>query len=389
MTDSPPRALRIAPHVATFGVGWTLLTYSAVPGFVVARYDTTLTTVGLFMTASLAMVVAAQAPAGKLVSSYSTTTVLSGVLLCFAAVGAALDVAPTLGVALALRAAMGLTAGLALSTGATHIARLFTGRAAARQQGIYGGMVTLGGAAGFLVAPTLVQVAGGVGLHAVGGLLGVAAATMLLAHRGESWTDGTATGREGSPLDVLRNPVVVAGSVCYAATLGSYITLSTFITAYFADLGVTGPLNAFVLVLATLGRGLGGVVSTRLAISDERFTRLATAAAAGVFLAMLLPGRAVAVALPLVAMVAVSLPFGSVYNFSAAATEYDGSALAFVIAVGNGAAALLPAITGYVRTTTGGYRLAFVLIAALNIAAALSLVFVARRAGGRVAAPEG
>jgi nitrate/nitrite transporter NarK len=384
MTDGPPRTLRVAPHVATFGVGWALLTYSAVPGFVVARYDTTLTTVGLFMTAPLAMVVVAQAPAGKLVSSYSTTTVLSGVLLGFAAVTAALDFAPTLGVALVLRAAMGLAAGLALSAGATHLARLFTGRAATRQQGVYGGMVTLGGAAGFLVGPTLVRVAGGVGLHAVGGLLGVVAAVMLLANRGEPWTGGATTARDGSPFDVLRNPVVVAGSVCYAATLGSYITLSTFITSYFADLRVAGPLNAFVLVLATLGRGLGGVVSKRFALSDERFTRVATGVAAAAFLAMLLPGRVVAVTLPLVAMVAVSLPFGSVYSFSAAATEYDGSALAFVIAVGNGAAALLPAVTGYVRTTTGDYRLAFVLIAALNLAAALGLALAVRRRGRRV-----
>lgn len=383
MTDDPPRTLRVAPHVATFGVGWAMLTYSAVPGFVVARYDTTLTTVGLFVSASLAMIVVAQAPAGKLVSSYSTTTVLSGVLLCFAAVCAALDFAPTLPVALALRAAMGLTAGLALSVGATHLARLFTGRAAARQQGIYGGMITLGGAAGFLVAPTLVRVAGGVGLHAVGGLLGVAAAAMLLANRGESWTDGVATERDGSPVDVLRNPVVVAAGVCYAATLGSYITLSTFITSYFVDLGIVGPLNAFVLVLATLGRSFGGVVSARFSLSDERFTRVATVVAAGAFLAMLLPGRAVAVTLPLAAMVAVSLPFGAVYNFAAAATEYDGSALAFVIAVGNGVAAVLPAVTGYVRTVTGDYRLAFVLIAALNLAAALGLLLAVRRADVR------
>lgn len=382
MTDGPPRTLRFAPHVATFGVGWALLTYSAVPAFVVARYDTTLTTVGLFMTAPLAMVVVAQAPAGKLVSSYSTTTVLSGVLLAFAALGGALDFAPTLAVAFVLRAAMGLAAGIALSAGATHLARLFTGRAAARQQGIYGGMVTLGGAAGFLVAPTLVRAAGGVGIHAVGGLLGVVAAAMLLANRGEPWTDGATAERDGSPFDVLRNPVVVAGSVCYAATLGSYITLSTFITSYFADLQVVGPLNAFVLVLATVGRGAGGVVSDRLSLSDERFTRIATVVAAAAFLTMLLPGRAVAVTLPLVAMVAVSLPFGSVYNFSAAATEYDGSALAFVIAVGNGASALLPAVTGYVRTVTGDYRLAFVLIAALNLAAALSLVIAVRRTDG-------
>ena len=70
------------------------------------------------------------------------------------------------------------------------------------------------------------------------------------------------------------------------------------------------------------------------------------------------------------------------YNFAAAATEYDGSALALVIAVGNGAAAVLPAVTGYVRTVTGDYRLAFVLIAALNLAAALSLVLAVRRTDG-------
>lgn len=388
MADTPPRTLRFAPHVATLSVGWVMFTYSAVPGFVVARYDTTLTTVGLFVSAALAMFVVAQVPAGPLVSRYSTTTVLAGVLVAFAAVSVVLDFAPTLPAALALRAVMGFTAGLALNVGATHVSRLFTGRAATRQQGVYGGMITLGGAAGFLVAPTLVARADGVGLHAAGGLFGLVAVGMLLRNRDETRTGGVAVDRDGSPLAVLRHPVVVAGSVCYAATLGSYVTLSTFVTAYFSDLGVDGPLNAFVLVLATLGRSLGGPAADWLAVSDERFTRLATGVGAAAFLALLAPGRAIAVTVPLVAVVAVSLPFGSVYSFSAAATEFDGSALALVIAIGNGVAAVLPAATGYVRTVTGDYRAAFLLIAGLNAAAALGLAVAVRRTDAPAPPPE-
>jgi len=379
MADTPPRTLRFAPHAASISVGWVMFTYSAVPAFVVGRYETTLTAVGLFMTAALAAFVVAQVPAGLLVSRYSTTTTLAGVLVAFAAVGVALDFAPTLPVALALRAVMGFVGGIALNVGATHVSRLFTDRAATRQQGVYGGMITLGGAAGFLAAPTLVARAGGVGLHAVGGLFGLAVAVVLLANRGETSTAGATVDRDGSPLAVLRHPLVVAASVCYAATLGSFVTLSTFVTAYFSDLGVDGPLNAVVLVLAALGRGLGGPVADRFGLSDERFTRLATGVGAAAFLALLVPGRAVAVTVPLAAIVAVSLPFGSVYSLAAAATEFDGSALAVVIAVGNVVAAVLPAITGYVRTVTGGYRPAFLLIAGLNVAAALGLVVAVRR----------
>jgi nitrate/nitrite transporter NarK len=78
-------------------------------------------------------------------------------------------------------------------------------------------------------------------------------------------------------------------------------------------------------------------------------------------------------------MLAVSVPFGAVYNVAASATDAEGVALATVVAIGNVAALSLPAITGTVRDATGGYGGAFALLAVLNGVAVVAAVALVRR----------
>lgn len=75
----------------------------------------------------------------------------------------------------------------------------------------------------------------------------------------------------------------------------------------------------------------------------------------------------------------MSVPFGAVFKTAAAATPRDGTALAIVVAAGNVAALVLPAITGRIRDATGGYDLAFLLLAGLNALAILAGIAIARR----------
>ncbi|MGB9987235.1 MFS transporter [Salarchaeum japonicum] len=365
-----PRSLRYAPHVAVFAVGYVTFTYSAVPGYVAARYGATITTVGLLMSAALLSFVLAQAVADRLASRWTTTQVLVGLVVAHAVLAVALDFAPSLASLLVLRALWGLAGGLLLSIGATHVARLHEGRAATRQQGVYGGMLTLGGAFGFLLAEPVVSLTGGFGVHALGAPLALPALAMLWPHRHGTRTAGTAA--SGGFRAVLANRVVLVAALCYVATIGAYITLSTFITSYFDDLGVTGPLNAVVLVTATAGRAVGGVVSARWGVSDARVVSLTTLVGALAFLGLLVDARLVALAGPLVAMIAVSLPFGAVYNLAAAATAQETAALAFVVAAGNVAAVVLPTLTGVVRARTGGYAAVFCVLAGLLVAASLA-----------------
>jgi len=370
--STAPRRLRYAPHLAVFTVGYVTFTYSAVPGYVTARYDAGLTAVGLLMSAALVSFVLAQAIADRLVSRWTTTQVLLGLLAAQAAGAVVLDLTTTLAGALAMRTVWGLAGGLVLSVGATHVARLYDGAEATRQQGVYGGMLTLGAAVGFLLAEPIVATTGGFGVHALGALLAVPAAVALWPYRHAAWTAGDAGG--GPPLrTVLRNRTVLVAAFCYVAIIGAYITLSTFVTAYFGDLGVTGPLNAAVLVMATLGRAVGGTVAGRWSLSDERIVTATTVVGAASFLALTANARLVALAFPLVAMVAVSLPFGAVFNLAAAATPHQGAALAVVVAAGNVAAVVLPTLTGVVRTTTGGYGAVFVLLAVLLGLAAVAV----------------
>jgi fucose permease len=107
------------------------------------------------------------------------------------------------------------------------------------------------------------------------------------------------------------------------------------------------------------------------------------AGAAGVggigLLALVVGDGTLLVLLPLVALAAVSLPFGAIFTVASTATNRDGTAVAVVVAAGNGAALVLPAVTGWLRDLTGGYGVAFALMGVLNLAAAAAGIAIARR----------
>jgi len=178
---------------------------------------------------------------------------------------------------------------------------------------------------------------------------------------------------------VLTNPVVVLASLCYVAAIGSYLTLSAFITSYFEDLKILGPLNALVLGVATLGRAAGGNAVVRLSTTDLKIIAgSSTVAAIGFGTLAAGPPRPLRLSLPLVVMVAVSLPFGAIYNVAADATATKGSALTMVIAIGNLVSLILPFVTGTIREATGGYEGAFALLVGLNAVAVGSTILMTR-----------
>ncbi|WP_338728883.1 MFS transporter [Haladaptatus sp. DJG-WS-42] len=366
MANAPARTLKYAPHLAMGCVGYVTFAYAAVPDVLMATYDVGFTAVGLLMSAALVSFVLVQVPASHLVARFATTRLLFGAVVFHAIFAVALDFASSYETLLVLRACWGLAGGFVLSVGATHIARLYAGTSATHHQGVFGGMLTFGGAIGFAAAPTLIEL--GL-LHSPGALLSVPALVACWRERHDAQTAPSGEGPRGTLSSVLSPPVVLA-SLCYIAIISSYITLSTFITAFAADLNVTGPLNVAVLLTATAGRITGGTVVWRWSLGDPWFIGGATAVAAVCFgaLAVVAPSPLLLI-LPVVAMLAVSVPFGAVFNVTAGATSSEGSAIAVVVAAGNVAALILPAVTGALRDATGEYASGFVLLAALNLVA--------------------
>lgn len=392
-----PRSLRVVPHLLVATLGYTLFVVAGLPELLTARYDVSLAAFGLLTSVPLGAFVLAQPLASRLADRRPTTRVLLWAGIALAAIGVALDLVSGFAALLGLRFVWGLVAGLALSVGATHIARLSGGGTGTLSQGVYGGTFTFGGAVAFLVGGPVVATTGGFGTHALGGLTALAAVAICWRYRTDRWTaprvgtpaddGGTDTGTTPeetavpSPLATVTDRTVLLGALVYAAIIGSYVTLATFVTAFFGDLGVLGPLNALVLVGASLGRVAGGAAVWRFAVGDATLVAGSTLVAAVGFGALALgPGTALLLALPFVTMLAVSLPFGAVFNLAAGATEAEGTALATVVAAGNVAALVLPPVSGALREASGSYSGPFAVLALLNLVAVASALALARGA---------
>jgi len=397
MSDGPPvaasgagapLALRLVPHALVASLGYVLFVVAALPTLLTARLDIGLSAFGLLTSAPLGAFVVAQPLASWLGDRYPTTRILLWASAIHVVLAIALDVPTTFEPLVALRFCWGLVAGLILSIGATHIARLRRAGMGTLEQGVYGGVLTLGGAVAFLLGGPVVAATGGFGLHAVGVAPALLALGTAWHYRGDRHTSPQAGADGGdSPgtvpatpttLATVTNPTVLLAGVLYVALIGSYITLSTFITSFLDEFGVFGQVNALVLVGATIGRVSGGAAAWRFRVSDPALIGWSALAATAGFLALAVgPGTPLLLALPFVVMLAISLPFGAIFNVAAGATAAEGTALATVVAAGNFAALVLPPVAGALRTTTGDYGATFALLAAINGVALLGALLLA------------
>lgn len=383
-----PRSLAVAPHVATLSVGYVTYAYTSVPTVVQERYGVSFVAIGLLMSTVLLGIGLVQIPGGRLLDRISTIKGLVWVSAVQGALAITLDFAPSFGALIALRVLWGLASGLVLLTGATHLARLYDGRAAMRQQGIFGGMITVGGAIGLLVAPEIISITGWLGLHGSGAVLAGAAILLTLNGKGNGKARELAAGHgeEYSIRELFSRPPIsehaiwLAG-VCYVAVIASYISLSTFISSYFTDLGITARLDVVVFLMASVGRVGGGIFAEAFGADDVRMIVVAMVTAGVAFVGLATLSGPVLIVLPLVTIVAISSPFGAVFNVTSdvADDEKSGAALAIVIAMGNFAGLAFPTITGAIRDTTGSYAGAFGLIAVVCVIGAVAGALVGTR----------
>jgi predicted MFS family arabinose efflux permease len=382
----PPWLFRYAPHFASMHVGYLVFAYASIPDVFRLRLGVSFADLGLLMSAALGAIVVVQVPAGRLVDRYSASTVLLAGTLASATLAVTLDLAGTFRSLLAARFLWGVAVGVIVTAATTQIARTHRGRSVTVQSGLFAAMTNVGGAVGFLLAPRLVSGALALpvpvslpagGIHTLGVLLAAPTVAGLLAY----WGSGAAVtapsesdrgaSDAGATLAVLRDPVVVAAALGNAAVLGSYVTLSTFVTDFYSALGVVLPLNVAVLLFGGAGRA-GGGFAVRFAEDRVVLAASATLATAGFLALAASPGDVLGPALlvlPALTMVAVSLPNGAAYGLAAGSGARHGPALSVVVAAGNTAAVVLPVVAGAIRDATGGYGLAFVVLAAVNVLA--------------------
>lgn len=380
--------IRFGPHLLVFSIGYVVFSFAAVPGAVIDRFDVGFTAVGLLMSAALTSFVLVQPLVGRVVDGRATLPILLALGAVQALLAIVIDVPTQYWAVLMLRAVWGLAGGFALTVGATHLSRVYAGAGATRHEGIYGGVLTAGGGVAFLITPVVVNATGWFGVHAVGGILAVPALLALWWDRdfasdtiSEARADTRAAEADPKPSSPLFDRVVLLSAGCYVATLGAYVTLSTFVTAYFDDLGVEVPLNALALFAASLGRGSGGFAVTYPGVDDGRLIAATTGTAAAGLVALAFGEGIALLVLPLVVLGAVSLPFGAIFKTAAVATRRDATALAVVIAAGNVGALVLPVLTGRLRDVTGTYDAAFLMLATLNALAVVAGLAITRRIG--------
>lgn len=382
----PHFGIRYGPHLVALSVGYVVFSYAAVPGIIMAEFEVGFTAVGLLMSVVLVSFVGVQTVGGRLVNDRPTLPILLLIAIVSAVLSTVLDLVTSFGALLGLRAVWGLVGGLAVTVCATHISRVYQGATATWHQSLNGGMFTFGGAVAFLLTPRVMEITGWFGLHAISSLIAIPAIVVLWKSRHQSKltrprTDSTIEkqSESRSHLEIFHNRIVVLAAVCNVATLGAYITLSTFVTAYFDDVGIAGPLNAFALLIASLGRFGGGIAMVRPEIEDGMIIAIASGIGA-VSLLVLIAGEGIfLVILPLFALAAVSLPFGAIFKTTAASATRDATAVAIVVAAGNAGGLALPAITGWIRDTTGGYDGAFAVLALLNLGAVVAGVVISRQ----------
>jgi predicted MFS family arabinose efflux permease len=390
------RSVRYAPHFAVMSVGYVVFSYASVPQVVIRRFDIDFVSVGLLMSAVLLAFTIVQFPSSRLVERMSTSRLLLIATTVHTTLAVVLDLVPSFEMLLLLRGIWGLAGGMILSSGATHLARLYSGSTATRQQGLYGGVLTFGGAVAFLITPPLVAEIGWFGVHSVSVLFAFPAIVLFWRSVNDPASEQLVTpqnGTDNTPDAAGRstnlpsrrfkdtkslNLIVLLAGFCYMATLGGYITLSTFITAYFEDLGVVGPLNVIVLLIASSGRAGGGLAVGEWSFDDTRMIGTTTLVAAVGFMALTVTSSVLLLLLPLLTMMAVSGPFGAIFNVAADASVHEGKSLSVVVAMGNFASLLLPPVTGMIRELTGDYTGAFLLLAGLNGIAVLAAIVIIR-----------
>jgi nitrate/nitrite transporter NarK len=373
-----PVALVLVTATAV-AVGLTYTDHAPLIPLLAAEFGLTDVQAGLLSTALFVAAVVVMLLGGGLADRYGAKLVVSIGLAFSLAGNAAFGLAPSYPWLIAAKAAGGIGSGVAFIAGVRYIASLYGGARSHVGQGIYGGGYPLGSALGvWAMAPLATAYGWRAAIHAASAFIAVVFVAWLLA------PDVPRTRATGRLFDALTCANCWLTCVEHAAGFGLSLAAGTWITVYllreFAlPLELSGALGSLLLVIAVFARPLGGYLVARRVVTTKRMMRVAQLAILSGLALLAIPGRPLAAALAgtLLVGLGVGLPYAAVFNTAGASLPSAPGASQGLTAVGGTAGALVLApLIGY-AIERAGFSAAWMLLAAVSLAA-LAATFVVR-----------
>jgi len=344
---------------------WNVSNVGAAADPLAAAYGTTLAVVGLLTAALFVTHLASQLPAGIWSDRVGPHRVALVACAAAAAGNAILLIDSSIGLALAGRLVVGIGSGAGFVAGLDLVR---AGGGGSVLGGLYGGATMAGGGLALLVLPPLTEATGWRAPYATGLGLAVAAAAVDVGVRG---LPRVGRGSRG----VLRDTALLPLGALQVATFGLAVIAGSWIVPLLerggADPAQAGAVGSFVLLAGIVTRPLGGALSQRHPRARARLVGVSLVAVAAGSLAIAASGPLWLSGLGSLALgLAAGLPFAVIFE-SAQRLRPDapGAAIALV----NGCAILAivvgTPVAGLAFGRPGGGAAAFVLIAALSVAA--------------------
>ena len=189
--------------------------------------------------------------------------------------------------------------------------------------------------------------------------------------------------RPGNIRDALRCPNCWWTSLQHAAGFGMAIASGTWITVYLLrefglPLELSGLLGSLLLVLAVLGRPLGGFLVARRHVPTRLVMRLGDLAILLGVALLALPGRPLAIALGGAVLIGlgVGLPYSAVFNTAAASLPGAPGAAQGLAAIGGVIGVMVGAPAMGFAVQTFGFWAAWLFVGSVAAVALAGVTFI-------------
>lgn len=343
------------------------------------------TETGLLIAVPVLLGSLARIPAGLLADRYGGSRVFTGLLLFLILPVALIGTATSYGQLLFWGFWLGM-AGASFAVGIPYVARWFPPERQGLALGIYG-MGNIGTAVAAFTAPWIATRFGWpAAFQAFLPLLALMAALFWVLGR-EAPRPAGPPASLSSQLGLLRTqPLTWALSLFYFGTFGGFVALSIYlptflVQAYGLALPDAAARAAGFVVLATLARPVGGLLSDRVGGARVLDAVFPTVALLGVLLATQ-PGMLPLTVAFLGIAAALGLGNGAVFKLVAERFPQNTGAVSGLVGAAGGLGGFFPPILmGLIRDLTGGYALGFLLLAAFALVNLAVNLLVLQRGG--------
>ena len=360
--------------VATIGLGLNLRASILLGPHLHERFEVTPSTYVLLIGLPILVAALVRVPVGVLTDRYGAGVMFPAVSLAAAAAVVGLSLAGSAPAAVLAGGAAGV-AGAAFVVGAALVARTFPYGRRGRALGVFGLGAAIAGALSVLSRGFDPE--GRLATLALGGLLVCFAALAAAVLR-----DPVAVARAGSPIrrcvGMIRLAATTSVSLLYVLALGGIVSLAVFLPSYLTaafDFGWVPALamTGAVIGVAAVARLAGGWWTDRR--PTARLLLVCYGIAAGLCLVVALAPRSWWLAAPVITGIAMcdGIASGALLALIGKAVRADsaGAVMGVTGAAGALGALLPPLLFAGTHSLTGSYSAAWVLLAALLLAAAL------------------